>query len=129
MLGLRDAHTIDSASRLYSVLMDRHDICAAVKVRQRCMDPVIATDPKTLNASMRSVRDKAVRIWDRSRTVSTHENGPLARPVSFSLPAAGSGWSEWRAYFSLASARSASALSVFSHENAVNLLPSAAFTS
>lgn len=32
------------------------------------------------------------------------------------------------AYFSFASARSASALSVFSHENAVNVLPSAAFS-
>lgn len=32
-------------------------------------------------------------------------------------------------YFSLASARSASARSVFSHENAVKVLPSAAFTS
>ena len=62
LLGLRDAHTIESASRLYSVLMELHDTGAAAKVRQRYMDPVIAMDPKTLNAAMRSVRDEAIRM-------------------------------------------------------------------
>ncbi|MEW9625426.1 serine/threonine-protein kinase [Rhodanobacter geophilus] len=62
LLGLRDAHTIESASRLYSVLMELHDTDAATKVRQRYMDPVIAMDPKTLNAAMRSVRDEAIRM-------------------------------------------------------------------
>jgi len=62
LLGLRDAHTIESASRLYSVLEELHDSTEATKVRQRYMDPVIAMDPKTLNASMRSVRDEAMRM-------------------------------------------------------------------
>ncbi|OOG49366.1 serine/threonine protein kinase [Rhodanobacter sp. C06] len=62
LLGLRDAHTIESASRLYSVLEELHDSAEATKVRQRYMDPVIAMDPKTLNASMRSVRDEAMRM-------------------------------------------------------------------
>jgi len=62
LLGLRDAHTIESASRLYSVLMELHDTRAATKVRRRYMDPVIAMDPKTLNAAMRSVRDEAIRL-------------------------------------------------------------------
>ncbi|MEW9572172.1 protein kinase [Rhodanobacter sp. Si-c] len=62
LLGLRDAHTIESASRLYSVLMELHASADAIKVRQRYMDPVIAMDPKTLNAAMRSVRDEAIRM-------------------------------------------------------------------
>ncbi|MFK2877549.1 protein kinase domain-containing protein [Rhodanobacter hydrolyticus] len=62
LLGLRDAHTIESASRLYSVLVELHDTGAATLVRQRYMDPVIAMDPKTLNAAMRSVRDEAIRM-------------------------------------------------------------------
>ncbi|GAB3781631.1 serine/threonine-protein kinase [Dyella agri] len=62
LLGLRDAHTIESASRLYSVLAKLRDTGAATEVRQRYMDPVIAMDPKTLNAAMRSVRDEAIRM-------------------------------------------------------------------
>lgn len=62
LLGLRDAHTIESASRLYSVLVELHDTAAATAVRQRYLDPVIAMDPKTLNAAMRSVRDEAIRM-------------------------------------------------------------------
>ncbi|BFI97216.1 MAG: hypothetical protein RSP_27260 [Rhodanobacter sp.] len=62
LLGLRDPHTIESASRLYSVLIELHDADAAEKVRQRYMDPVIAMDPQTLNAAMRSVRDEAIRM-------------------------------------------------------------------
>lgn len=64
LLGTHDLHTIESASRLYSVLVELHDTDAAAKVRQRYMDPVIAMDPKTLNAATRSVRDEAIRMLE-----------------------------------------------------------------
>ena len=44
------------------MLEELHDGAEATKVRQRYMDPMIAMDPKTLNASMRSVRDEAMRM-------------------------------------------------------------------
>ncbi|WP_426662329.1 protein kinase domain-containing protein [Rhodanobacter aciditrophus] len=55
-------HTIESASRLYYALAELHDASAAAAVRRRYLDPVIAMDPKTLNAAMRSVRDEAIRM-------------------------------------------------------------------
>jgi eukaryotic-like serine/threonine-protein kinase len=65
LLGLRDAHTIESASHLYEALTQLHDTVAATAVRRCYMDPVIAMDPKTLNAAMRSVRDEAIRMLKR----------------------------------------------------------------
>jgi serine/threonine-protein kinase len=64
LLGTHDVHTIESASRLYSVLVELRDTAAAAKVRKRYMDPVISMDPKTLNAAMRSVRDEAIRMLE-----------------------------------------------------------------
>lgn len=62
LLGLGDAHTIESASRLHYVLAELGDDSAANHVRQRYMDPVIAMNPSNLNASMRSVREEALRL-------------------------------------------------------------------
>lgn len=59
--GPRDAHTIESASRLYGVLVKLDDRAAMDEVRTRYLDPVIAMDPDTLNAGMRSVREEAIR--------------------------------------------------------------------
>jgi serine/threonine-protein kinase len=61
-MGPTAPHTVESASRLYYALVKLHDQAAAGDVRKRYMDPVIAMDPKTLNASMRSVRDEAIRM-------------------------------------------------------------------
>jgi serine/threonine-protein kinase len=55
-------HTIESASRLYDVLMQQGARQDALRVRQRYLDKVMAMDPATLDASMRSVRDEAMRI-------------------------------------------------------------------
>ena len=59
-LGVQDAHTIESASALYTVLARLGDSVAAMQVRRRHLDPLIARAPETLNASMRSVRDEAI---------------------------------------------------------------------
>jgi serine/threonine-protein kinase len=61
-MGPTAPHTVESASRLYYALVKLHDQAAAGDVRKRYMDPVIAMDPKTLNAAMRSVRDEAIRM-------------------------------------------------------------------
>jgi serine/threonine protein kinase/tetratricopeptide (TPR) repeat protein len=60
VLGVGDALTIETASRLYEVLRNVRDDTAAVKVRTHYLDPVIAMDPSTLNASMLDVRRSAV---------------------------------------------------------------------
>ena len=60
LLGVGDAHTVESASRLYDVLVHLHDTSAALEVRRRYMAPLIARDPATLDAGMRSVRDEAL---------------------------------------------------------------------
>ena len=61
-MGPTAPHTIESASRLHLALVKLHDTGAAAEVRKRYLDPVIAMDPKTLNAAMRSVRDEAIRM-------------------------------------------------------------------
>jgi serine/threonine-protein kinase len=62
LLGPRDAHTIESASRLHYALSELGAQHAAESVRQEYLDPVIAMNPANLNASMRSVRDEAIRM-------------------------------------------------------------------
>ncbi|MFC3550069.1 protein kinase [Lysobacter cavernae] len=58
--GALDAHTIESASRLYVVLLQLHDQAALDDIRSRYLEPVIALDPAGLNASMRDIRESAV---------------------------------------------------------------------
>lgn len=62
LLGPRDAHTIESASRLHYALAELGAENAAESVRHEYLDPVIAMNPDSLNASMRSVRDEAIRM-------------------------------------------------------------------
>lgn len=62
ILGVRDAHTIESASRSYAALIHCGDLGKANDVRKTWLDPVIAADPRSLNASMRSVRDEAIEL-------------------------------------------------------------------
>ncbi|HEV2539361.1 MAG TPA: protein kinase [Frateuria sp.] len=59
-LGDTDAHTIESASRLYLTLLKLHDAAAARRVLDTYLQPVIAMRPDTLNAGMRSVREEAL---------------------------------------------------------------------
>jgi serine/threonine-protein kinase len=61
LLGLLDAHTIESATRRHDALDELHDGDAAEDVRRRYLDPVIAMNPAGLNASMRGVREQAIR--------------------------------------------------------------------
>ena len=66
--GMLDAHTIESASRLYVALFILHDEAGMRDIRSRFLVPVIALDPAAINASMRSVREDAVMAlegrWD-----------------------------------------------------------------
>lgn len=64
-LGNTDAHTIESASRLYVVLRKLHDGAAAQRVFDGYLRPVIAMNPQTLNAGMRSVREEALAAAGR----------------------------------------------------------------
>lgn len=59
--GVLDAHTTESASRLYAVLKRMHATEAMADIERHYLDPVIARDPATLNTSQRSVRDEALR--------------------------------------------------------------------
>jgi serine/threonine-protein kinase len=59
-LGNTDAHTIESASRLYVTLLKLHETVAAKHVLDTYLQPVIAMKPDTLNAGMRSVREEAL---------------------------------------------------------------------
>ena len=59
-LGDTDAHTIESASRLYVTLLKLRDTEAARRVLDTYLQPVIAMKPDTLNAGMRSVREEAL---------------------------------------------------------------------
>ncbi|KQX96542.1 serine/threonine protein kinase [Rhodanobacter sp. Root480] len=61
LLGLLDAHTIESATRLHDALDELRDGRAANDIRRRYLDPVIALNPADLNASMRGVREQAIR--------------------------------------------------------------------
>jgi serine/threonine-protein kinase len=64
-LGNTDAHTIESASRLYVVLLKLHDAVAARRVLDTYLQPVIAMKPDALNAGMRSVREEALAAVGR----------------------------------------------------------------
>ncbi|MCF7749279.1 protein kinase [Bacillus subtilis subsp. subtilis] len=59
--GVYDAHTTESASRLYAVLQRMHADARMQEIRTRYLEPVIAQDPAALNTSQRSVRDQALR--------------------------------------------------------------------
>ncbi len=66
--GMLDAHTIESASRLYVALHHLGDAGRMRDIRARFLDPVTALDPAGLNASMRSVQEDAAMAlegrWD-----------------------------------------------------------------
>ena len=59
MNGPLDAHTIESASGLYTALFALGDEAGMAEVRARHLDPVLALDPATLNASMSGIRETA----------------------------------------------------------------------
>ena len=61
-LGANDALTVETASRLYEVLDHLHDARAALSVRKRYLDPIVAKDPATLNASLKDVRQSALGV-------------------------------------------------------------------
>lgn len=61
-MGPQDPQTIESASRLYEALTKLHDMGGSSAVRKRYMDPVVAMNPATLNASMRSERDNVLSL-------------------------------------------------------------------
>ncbi|MFK2903041.1 protein kinase [Dyella ginsengisoli] len=61
-LGTDDALTVETASRLYEVLDHLHDARAALALRQRYLDPIVAKDPATLNASLKDVRQSALSV-------------------------------------------------------------------
>ena len=60
LLGPGDAHTVETASRLYEVLQHVRDPGAAQALRKRYLDPIVARDPATLNASLKDVRRSAL---------------------------------------------------------------------
>jgi serine/threonine-protein kinase len=62
LLGDGDAHTLETASRLYEVLGHLHDAPAALAIRQRYLDPIIARDPATLDASLLYQRRSALEV-------------------------------------------------------------------
>jgi len=59
---------IESANRLYVALLNLHDEAGMRDLRARFLDPLIASDPATLNASLRSVREATLQAlegrWD-----------------------------------------------------------------
>jgi serine/threonine-protein kinase len=65
LMGPLAAHTIESASSLYEVLARMHQSAQAADIRARYLRQVIEMDPATLDASMRSVRDEAIRVAGR----------------------------------------------------------------
>ena len=58
--GPFDAHTIESASRLYVALYQLSDRESMEQVRRRYLEPVIALEPTTLNAAMLDIRESAL---------------------------------------------------------------------
>ncbi len=62
VLGRDDSLTLETAWRLYEVLYHLHDAPAALAVRQRYLDPLVAKDPATLNASLKDVRRSALEV-------------------------------------------------------------------
>jgi len=54
--GQLDGHTLESATRLYIALYRLHDEAGMRDLRTRFLDPLLALDPATLNASRRSHR-------------------------------------------------------------------------
>ncbi len=66
--GMVDGNTIESANRLYVALLNLHDEAGMRDLRARFLDPLIASDPATLNASLRSVREATLQAlegrWD-----------------------------------------------------------------
>ena len=58
--GPFDAHTIESASRLYVALYRLGDRESMEQVRRRYLEPVIALETSALNAAMRDIRESAL---------------------------------------------------------------------
>ena len=44
-----------------------HDTFAATAIRKRYMDPIIAMDPRNLNASMRGEREEALSMLSEGK--------------------------------------------------------------
>jgi len=66
--GMLDGNTIESATRLYVALFNLHDEAGMRDIRTRFLDPLIARDPATLNASLRNMREASLLAlkgrWD-----------------------------------------------------------------
>ena len=66
--GMLDGNTIESATRLYVALFKLHDEAGMRDIRTRFLDPLIARDPATLNASLRNMREASLLAlegrWD-----------------------------------------------------------------
>ena len=62
--GMFDAHTIESASRLYVVLHRLDDQQAMDDIRTRYLEPMVAMEPDGLNASMADIRVSAMRALE-----------------------------------------------------------------
>lgn len=66
--GQMDGHTLESATELYIALYRLHDEAGMRDIRTRFLDPLLALDPATLNASRRSHRQSILLAlegrWD-----------------------------------------------------------------
>ena len=58
--GMFDGNTLESANRLYVALFKLHDEAGMRDIRSRFIDPLVAMDPATLNASKRDLRESAL---------------------------------------------------------------------
>lgn len=65
-LGTEDAHTLETATRLYDVLHHVRDKAAALAVRKRYLEPLLAMDPAKLNASLLDERRSALSVLGQS---------------------------------------------------------------
>ncbi|HEX5307193.1 MAG TPA: protein kinase, partial [Dyella sp.] len=71
LLGDGDAHTLETASRLYEVLGQLRDAKAMLAIRDRYLNPMIAKDPATLNASQLDARQSALSAMGQAKAPLT----------------------------------------------------------
>lgn len=62
ILGRMDAHTLESATRLYGALRQLGDHADMTRLRERYLDPLVAMNPALLNTSMREMRAGTVAL-------------------------------------------------------------------